>query len=310
MIKMNLQKFANSRIGAESLTLAEILTDVAGGSTTYDTPFAITKKLIKIGIKHESSFEKQPADDQTVDIYAEDGDITIDIDVTDLTEDEKAKIFGQTMSAGVRTPNPATDVKPYFCVMWKSKKRDLTYKYYKILKVMFNEPDEDFETKKDKTLPQTDKISGIGIQRLSDGLRKRIADASSTTWVAGTGTGWFTTGDISPDTTPPTVTVVPIDTAANQVVTVNIVWTFDEAILATQVTNDPDETNQYFTVMKSDGTIVAGALTIGTSDTVVTFNPTASLSAGSDYISFCKGVKDKSGNVLAAPCVANFATAA
>lgn len=300
---------ANSKIGVENLTLAKLLTDVAGGSSTYDTPFAISKKLMKISIRNASNMDPQYADDQTVDIYTEDGDVTIDIDVTDLTEDEKALIMGQTMSAGVRTPSPS-DVHPYWAVSWKSKKRSGTYKYFKLLKVMFKEPDEDFETKAGKTTPQTDKISGTGIQRLSDGLRKRTADADSASYIAGTGSGWFTTGDISGDVTPPTVTVTPIDTATNQVVTVNIVWTFNEAILASQVTDDPDETNQFFTVMKADGTIVAGSLSIGTSDTVVTFNPTASLDAGSDYISFCKGIKDKSGNVLAAPCVANFATAA
>jgi phi13 family phage major tail protein len=296
---------ANSRIGAETLTLAKLLTDVAGGATTYDTPFGISKKLISIGVKHSGSMDPQHADDQTADVYVEDGDVTIDINVTDLTEDEKAIIFGQTMAAGVRAPAPA-DVRPYFAVSWKSKKRNASYKYYKILKVIFREPDEDFATKAEKAVPQTDTISGTGIQRMSDGLRKRVADADAASWVVGTGTGWFTTGDISPDVTPPTVTVAPIDAAANQAATVNIVWTFNEAILASQVTDHPDETNPLFTVMKADGTIVEGALTIGTSDTVVTFNPTENLTAGADYISFCKGVKDKSGNALAAPCVANF----
>jgi len=190
--------------------------------------------------------------------------------------------------------------------MWKSKKRNTHYKYYKILKVMFKEPDEDFDTKAGAVKPQTDTITGTGIERQYDGLRKRVADADSASYVAGTGSGWFTSGDITPDTTPPTVTVAPIDTASNQAGSVNIVWTFSEAILASQVTDDPDETNTYFTVMKADGTIVAGALSIGTSDTVVTFNPTSDLTAGADYISICKGIKDKSGNVLAAACVANF----
>lgn len=291
---------ANSRIGAEQFTVSKILTDVAGGSTTYDTPYAFTKKLIKLGVKNKSSMEVQYADDQTVDVYAEDGDVEIEIENTDVTEDEKALLMGQTMVAGVRTPAPS-DVKPYFCVMWKSKKRDGTYKYYKVLKVMFKESDEDFETKKDKTAPQTDKISGTGIGRLSDGLRKRIADASAASYVAGTGSGWFTTGDISPDVAAPTVTVTPVDAAANQAATVNIVWTFNEAILPALVTA------ANFFVIKADGTAVAGALTIGTSDTVVTFNPTESLTAGADYISICTtGVKDKSGNALAANCVANF----
>lgn len=295
---------ANSRIGAESLTLSKILTDVAGGSTTYDTPFAISKKLIKIGVKNNTSAEPQYADDQAVDIYTEDGDITLDIDITDLTEDEKATIFGQTMSAGVRSPGPS-DVRPYFAVSWKSKKRNRSYKYYKVLKVMFSEPDEDFSTKEGPAKPQTDKISGLGIQRLSDGLRKRIADADSATYIAGTGSGWFTTGDISPDITPPTVAVVPADAAVAQLATVNVVWTFDEAIQPALATD------ANFTLTKADGTAVAGAVTIDATNTIVTFNPTVSLDAAGVYIAFAsKNVKDMSGNALAANSVTNFTVAA
>lgn len=295
---------ANSRIGAENLTLSKLLTDVAGGATTYDTPVAVSKKLIKVGVKHSGSMEPQYADDMAVDVYIEDGDIALDINATDFTEDERALIGGQTMVAGVRSPSPA-DVKPYFCVSWKSKKRNGSYKYYKILKVMFKEGDEDFETKAEKAAPQTDNISGTGIQRLSDGLRKRVADADAASWVAGTGTGWFTSGDVSPDVTPPTVTVTPIDTAANQLGTVNIVWTFSKAILAALVTA------ANFFVIKADGTAVAGALSINSLNTIVTFDPTASLTASADYISICTtGVKDASGNALAVSCIANFSIAA
>jgi len=302
---MLLQKFANSRIGAEQLTLAKLLTDPAGGTTTYDTPFALTKKLMKIGVKNKTSQDPQYADDQTVDVYTEDGDVTLDIDITDLTVDEMALIMGQTMAAGVRTPNPATDVRPYFAVSWKSKKRNGNYKYYKVLKVIFSEPDEDFETKKEKSTPQTDKITGMGIQRISDGLRKRIADADSATYVAGTGSAWFTTGDITPDTTPPTVTVVPADAATGQLATVNVVWTFDEAIQPVYATG------ANFTLTKADGTAVAGAVTISTDNTVVTFNPTASLDASGVYIAFASAnVKDMSGNAMAANSVTNFTVSA
>jgi phi13 family phage major tail protein len=291
---------ANSRIGAENLTIAQELTDVAGGASTYDTPVALSKKLMKVSLRHSSTTEPQYADDQTVDIYTEDGDIGLEINVTDLTEDELALVFGQTMVAGVRSPSPS-DVRPYFCVMFKSKKRNGHYKYYKILKVKFNEPDTEFETKKEKTLPQNDVITGTGIQRLSDGLRKRVADEDATSWLAATGTNWFTSGDITPDTTPPTVTVAPVDGAANQAAAVNVVWTFDEPILPSCVTG------ANFFVMKDDGTAVAGALSIDAAHEVVTFNPTENLTAGADYISIATtGVKDKSGNALAAACVANF----
>ena len=290
---------ANSRIGAEQLTLAKILADPAGGTTTYDTPLAITKKLIKIGVKNSSSMDPQYADDQTVDIYSEDGDVELEIDITDLTEDEKALLFGQTMVAGVRTPNSATDVRPYFCVSWKSKKRNLKYKYYKILKVMFSEPDEEFETKQEKSAPQTDKISGTGIQRISDGLRKRIADADSTTWLTATGTDWFTTADVVVDAVAPTVTIVPLDAAVGVAVGAAVVWTFDKAILPSTMSADN------FMLTKV-GVNIAGTLTINALNTVVTFTPTAILSVGVHTAIATVGVRSASNVPLAAPSVTTF----
>ena len=299
MIKMNLQLFANSRIGAENLTLAKILTDVAGGVTTYDTPFAISKKLIKIGVKNKGSMEPQYADDQAVDIYTEDGDIDLSIDITDLTEDEKALAMGQTMVAGVRSPDPATDVKPYWCVMWKSKKRNGKYKYYKILRVMFSEPDEEFETKKEKNAPQTDQISGTGIQRLSDGRRKRTADEDSTTWLAATGTGWFTTADIVIDAVAPTLTIVPLNAAVGVAVGAAVIWTFNKAILPSAMSADN------FMLTKV-GVNIAGTLTINAANTIVTFTPTAILSVGVHTAIATVGVRSASNIPLAAPSVTTF----
>jgi phi13 family phage major tail protein len=293
---------ANSRTGAEKLTVAKILTDVAGGATTYDTPYEFTKKLMMIGVKEDKASEKQFADDQTVDIYSEDGDITVDIDVTDLTEDEKAMLLGQTMAAGVRTPSP-NDVRPYFCVMWKGKKRNKAYKFNKVLKVQFSEPDESYETQKGASKPQTDKFTGTGIQRLSDGIRKRIADENSTTWVPATGTDWFTTGDITPDVTPPTVTSVPVDGASGVALAATIVWTFSKAIQAALMTG------ANFFVTTAAGVAKAGALSINTLNTIVTFTPTTPLVTGTTYIAVVTtNVKDLSGNALAVDNVIDFAT--
>jgi len=296
---------SNSRIGVENLTLAKMLTDIVGGATTYDTPVAITKKLMKVGVKNKGSMEPQYADDSTVDLYTEPGDIDLSIDLTDLTVDEQALIMGQTMAAGVRTPAPS-DVRPYFCVSWKSKKRNGNYKYYKILKVMFSEPDEEFETKEDKAKPQTDKISGLGIQRLSDGLRKRIADADSTTYIAGTGSSWFTTGDISPDTTPPTIaSTLPAANATDVAVTATFAWTFSEAILATTVI-----AGNFFVFEDVAGTLIAGALSQNAAGTVVTFTPTSNLTAATVYRAVATGdISDLSGNKLASTDVRKFTTA-
>jgi len=106
------------------------------------------------------------------------------------------------------------------------------------------------------------------------------------------------------DTTAPTVTCVPADAATGVATSVNVVWTFSEAI------NPAKMIGTNFFLMGADGTPVAGALSIGTNDTVVTFNPTDALSGATGYLAIVTtAVTDVSGNALAATNVTNFTTA-
>lgn len=289
---------ANSRIGAENLVLFKLLTDPIGGSATYDVPFPIAKKLVKVGVKQSSSLEPQYADDISVDVYAEDGDVSLSINLTDLTEDEKAFIFGQTMVAGVRTPAP-TDVHPFLCATWKSKKRNGKYKFYKILKTMFKEPDEDFETKKEKSEPQMDSVEGIGVQRLSDGLRKRIADEDSSTWLSATGTNWFVNADVIADAVAPTMTLVPLNAATGVATGAAIVFTFNKAMLPSTLIAE------HIMVAKA-GANIAGILTLNAANTIATFTPTSALSAGVHTAIVTSGVKSASNVSMAVPSVTTF----
>jgi hypothetical protein len=114
-----------------------------------------------------------------------------------------------------------------------------------------------------------------------------------------------TTIATSEDTTAPTITAtVPADAEEAAVVSANLTCTFSEAIQAGSVT-----AKNFVLLKASDGTIVAGSLSLGTNDTVVTFNPTSDLSAATDYIWIITGVRDVAGNILAAPTVVNFKTA-
>jgi hypothetical protein len=107
------------------------------------------------------------------------------------------------------------------------------------------------------------------------------------------------------DTTPPTVAVSPIDGATAVAVSSNVVFTFNEAI------NSSTVNSANFMVMKaSDGSIVAGTLTQSPDKLVVTFDPTASLTAATAYIAIVNtNVKDYSGNSLANNTIINFTTA-
>lgn len=107
------------------------------------------------------------------------------------------------------------------------------------------------------------------------------------------------------DSTPPSVSSVdPTDGAPAVVVSSNIVWTFNEAI------QDASVNSSNFILMKaSDGTTVAGTLSIDSTKKIVTLNPTVDLTAATAYIAVATNVKDLAGNIMAAPSITNFTTA-
>lgn len=112
----------------------------------------------------------------------------------------------------------------------------------------------------------------------------------------------------STDVTAPTITgVVPADAATGvaKAATTVVTWTFSEAI------RTEDVTSQRFFVHADDGSVKAGALTIGTNNTVVTFTPSTAWAATTKYHTVAvAGVRDVAGNALAATNVTDFTTGA
>jgi len=105
------------------------------------------------------------------------------------------------------------------------------------------------------------------------------------------------------DSSAPTVVTVPADAADNIVVSADLTATFNEAI-------NPDDVvaGNFVLIKASDGTSVAGALTHDNATHVVTFNPTASLTAGTAYVWIVTNVRDLAGNKMTTTVV-NFTTA-
>lgn len=106
----------------------------------------------------------------------------------------------------------------------------------------------------------------------------------------------------SPDVTAPTFTSVPADNDTGVSVAADIVLTFSEEIQF--------NAGDYTLVKASDDSVVAAAVTINGGGTVVTVNPTGSLSASTEhYLIVSANVKDKAGNPIAAASVVSFTTA-
>jgi hypothetical protein len=121
------------------------------------------------------------------------------------------------------------------------------------------------------------------------------------------GSELMTITDAAEDTTPPTVSSSdPADGSTNHPVADSIVWTMSEELDSGSVNSD----NVYL-IKATDGTVVAGTVSYTATSKLITFNPTADLTAGTAYIAILTtSVRDLAYNQLAAASVINFTTAA
>ena len=105
------------------------------------------------------------------------------------------------------------------------------------------------------------------------------------------------------DVVAPTAVTVPADEATAVVISANLTATFSEDIKESDV-----HKGNFILTQSSDGTIVSGVLAYMAATKVVTFNPTADLTAATPYIWVIADVRDTAGNVME-PKVTNFVTA-
>lgn len=106
---------------------------------------------------------------------------------------------------------------------------------------------------------------------------------------------------IGNDVAVPTVITVPADAATEVVVSSNLTATFSEDI------REGDISDNNFTLIKTDGTIVAGSLSYTPATKVATFKPSNDLDSSTDYIWIIANVRDLAGNKIVKKVV-NFQT--
>jgi hypothetical protein len=102
--------------------------------------------------------------------------------------------------------------------------------------------------------------------------------------------------------TPPAVTTVtPAAGSTGNPVSVAPTVTFSQTVVPTTVS---------FTVKDSGGTSVPGAVSFSSGNTVATFTPTSSLTAGATYTATVSGAQNGSGTAMSGPFTWTFSTAA
>jgi phi13 family phage major tail protein len=250
---------------------------------------------------------------ESLTVYADDGPseqlnqlgtIGVDLSTKDLPLDVQAALLGHSMIGGVLIKKD-TDMAPYIAIGYRTAKSNGKYRYQWLLKGKFSLPGQEDKTKEDKPSYQPATLSGTFLKRDYDGQWQRVTDEDAPGFVPATATNWFTSVEQAQDTNPPTVTIVPANNATAIAVGAAIVWTFSEAILASTVNKGN------FLVQKADGTAqVAGTLALDATQKVVTFTPSANLTAATQYMAIVTmGVQDLAGIALAAPSVTKFTTA-
>lgn len=281
-----------SRVGVSNFYYAVLTQDTIAG-VAYDAPVRIPG-LISVSISPASNTNTLYADNGPAEVAESLGEVTVEVDLKDLTIEHQSALLGHTSSGGIMV-SAAGDVAPYVAILFEGLKANGKKKFVKLLKGKFAIPNDSYETKKDNVTFQTDKISGKFVIRDFDSKWKYTAEEDAADYVASVGANWFTSVEAGADVVAPTVACVPTDGASGVSADADVVLTFSEAMTASSLVD-----GESFVLQKNDGTQVAGAGTWNTGHTVYTFNPTASLSAGTYNVIVTKAVKDLAGNALAA----------
>ncbi|MNB67230.1 hypothetical protein D3C81_309330 [compost metagenome] len=291
---------AGVRIGFKDLFYAKLEED-STGSIVYGSPVRLAKAItgtVTPTVNTETLF----ADDGPAETASSIGGIEVQYGIDDLSLPTQADLLGKQIVDGVLIDSN-DDIAPYVAVGFRSLKSNGKYRYVWLLKGKFSIPEDSYETKGETPSFQTPTISGTFVTRDHDGHWRFTGDEDQAGF---DGTNWFTAvPNIGGDTTAPTATTVPANNATAVTVGSTIRWTFDKA-LAESTVNAGN-----FVVQKADGSgVVAGTLTLDATKKIVSFKSTGNLSAATDYLALAGiGVKDQSGNALAAPIITKFTTA-
>lgn len=274
-----------SGIGLDSLYVAEVTADTlaayTAGTPEYFAPAAEASQ------EPSTNIETQYADDLPYDTVIAEGETKITLTVTGIPLEMLALITGKVFdSASGRMWDNAGGVAPYFALSFRSQKSNGSYRYYQYLKGRFDMPANEAATKSDSPDIKTQEIVYTALQTThkfdvgltdDESVKRIVGDEDTTNFSA---TGWFSQVQ-TPETTSPSSLVLssstPADAATGVSVSADQTLTFNNALVN-------DAVYQVSLIKASDGSVVAGAITLDTTKKIVTVNPTASLSGSTAYI--------------------------
>ena len=165
-------------INIQRLHVAKLLTDMVGGTATYEEPIDLGKILRSVDIKPSTSTADLYADGQSIDSASNTASYELTFDTAALPLEYVAYLLGHNFENGQMIAHK-DDVAPYFAVMFQSDKRNGGVRFLKFFKTVFAEPSVTGSTKEENISYQTPTITAKAIYRLSDGNSYTYADTES-----------------------------------------------------------------------------------------------------------------------------------
>lgn len=174
-------------IGLRDVYYALLTDDPLNGSPVYEAPVKMAG-AISANVNPNASNATLFADDGPFDTAATIGEISLELNMADLTLEQQAVLLGHTVSNGV-LKKKAGDVPPWVAIGFRTLKSNGKYRYYWLNKGKFALPEEDIQTKGDSIEFQTPTISGSFVKRTCDDEWQRVGDEDSTGFDP---SDWFT----------------------------------------------------------------------------------------------------------------------
>lgn len=265
---------------------------------TYEAPWKIPGLM---EIKQDMSTEtaKLSGDGMTTAISSKEGDVSLEAGLNKVPLADQARMLGRTFDANLGTllKNDG-DSAPYLAAGYEIENDNNTSAFVWLYKGKFEQHSESYKQIEDgKVTYSTPTIKGTFIADAS-GHKGIMMDENE--GVNPPANFLDSVYFPSADTAAPTVTSVPSAAATAVLGTSNVVLTFSKAMLATTI----NAANIF--IMKADGSSVPGTLAISAADTVVTFDPTSTLTAGDYIIIVTTNVRSAAGVALTDRYAANF----
>jgi phi13 family phage major tail protein len=288
------------------LYIAEVTQDDASAYVA-DTPEYLAPAA-QASQEPSSSFEIQYADDQPYDVMTAEGETKISLSVTGIPLEMLAKITGKEFDSTTGRMYDNGGTAPYIALSFRSLKSNGSYRYYQYLKGKFDMPKEDTATRAESPEPKTMELVFTAIRTvyefdlgdINDKVKRIVGDDDTTNF---SGTSWFSqvqTPAVSAPSALALSSADPADAETDVAVTKTCTLTFNNAL----VNSAP---NGVTLLKASDGSVIAGAKSLDATKKIISVDPTASLSASTDYI-LVYAVTDIYGQTLNG--AVNFVTAA